>query len=179
MKANIDFNADHFALFGLPRAFRIDIEALDRHYREMQAHVHPDRFADADETQRRLSLQWTTQVNEAYRTLRKPLSRALYLLELLGCAVDTENNNAMPAEFLVEQMEWREAVAEARAAGDAEALEAQDGRLRERIARAYEELAAQFDDRQNYAVAADTALRLMFLEKLLAEIDEALAALDA
>ncbi len=174
----MDFNVDHFALFDLPRAFRLDAEALDRRYRQIQAQIHPDRFADADEMRRRLSLQWTTQVNEAYRTLRKPLPRALYLLGLLGRAVDTENNNAMPPEFLVEQMAWREALAEARGADDANELEAQDERLRERIAQAYDELAACLDDRRDYPAATDTALRLMFLEKLLAEIGEALAALD-
>ena len=61
----MDFNADHFALFELPRAFRIDGNALDKRYREMLAAVHPDRFADAGDTERRLSLQWATRVNEA------------------------------------------------------------------------------------------------------------------
>ena len=109
----MDFNADHFALLGLPRTFRIDVNLLDERYRAVQAHVHPDRFADADETQRRRSLQWATKVNEAYVALRKPLSRALYLLKLVGFGIDLADNHAMPAEFLMEQMEWREAVAEA------------------------------------------------------------------
>ena len=113
----MDFNADHFALLGLPRTFRIDVNLLDERYRAVQAQVHPDRFADADETQRRRSLQWATKVNEAYVALRKPLARALYLLKLVGFGIDLADNHAMPVEFLMEQMEWREAVAEAREHG--------------------------------------------------------------
>ena len=108
----MDFNADHFALFNLPRIFRLDAAQLDARFRDLQAQVHPDRFADANESQQRLSLQWATKVNEAYQALKKPLSRAIYLLELAGDGIDLANNRAMSAEFLVEQMEWREAVAE-------------------------------------------------------------------
>ncbi len=78
----MDFNADHFTLMGLPRAFRIDTAALDKRYRELQAEVHPDRFAHAGDAEKRLSLQWATKVNEAYQTLKKPLPRAKYLLHL-------------------------------------------------------------------------------------------------
>ena len=99
----INFNADHFALFGLAPAFRIDALALDKRFREIQAQVHPDRYAHAGEPERRLSLQWATRVNEAYQTLKNPLARARYLLDLAGRAVDTDSNTAMPPEFLMEQ----------------------------------------------------------------------------
>ena len=72
----MDFNADHFTLFGLPRSFRIDVTALDRRYREIAAQVHPDKFVQAADAERRLSLQWATRVNEAYQTLKESLPRA-------------------------------------------------------------------------------------------------------
>ena len=92
----MDFNADHFILFGLPRSYRLDPLVLDKRYREIQSEVHPDRFAQAGDSERRLSLQWATRVNEAYQTLRKPLPRAQYLLSLSGHDVDGHSNTAMP-----------------------------------------------------------------------------------
>ena len=174
----MDFNADHFTLMGLPRAFRIDGAALDARFRELQAEVHPDRFAHAAESDRRLSLQWATKANEAYQTLKKPLPRAKYLLHLLGRDVAAESNTAMPVDFLMEQMEWREGVAEARAAGDHHELEHLHHRLCERMAGSYDELAALIDDAGDHETAADRVRRLMFLEKLLSEIDDAIAAVE-
>jgi molecular chaperone HscB len=174
----MDFSADHFAFFSLPRAFRIDAPALDRKYREVQAQVHPDKFAHAGEADRRLSLQWATRANEAYQTLKKPLSRAQYLLQLAGHDVGADNNTAMPADFLMAQMEWREAVAEARAAGEHHELEHLHHRLKTDMAGRYEELAVLFDDAHDPEAAADRVRRLMFLEKLLHEIDDAIAALE-
>lgn len=174
----MDFNADYFALFGLPRAFRVDTGALDMRYRDLQAEVHPDRFAHAGDAEKRLSLQWATRANEAYQALKKPLPRAKYLLHLLGHDIGAENNTAMPVEFLMEQMEWREAVAESRAARDHHELEHLHHRLRERMADSYGELAELIDDRQDFETATDRVRRLMFLEKLLFEIDDAIAAVE-
>lgn len=175
----INFNSDHFALFGLTPAFRIDTLSLDKRFREIQARVHPDRFAHAGESERRVSLQWATRVNEAYQTLKNPLARAQYLLDLAGKSIDKENNTSMPPEFLMEQMEWREAVAEARQAQEYGELEQLHYRVRQRMNKRYEQLAELLDDQRDYALAADRVRRLMFLEKLLAEIDDGIAALEA
>jgi len=175
----MDFNADHFSLFELPQVFRLDSLALDKRYREIQTQVHPDKFAQAGDSQRRLSLQWATRVNEAYQTLKKPLSRAQYLLSLAGHDVSAENNNAMSPEFLMEQMEWREAVAEARLAHDQDELEQLYHRVKHRMKKRYEQLAELLDDQHALAEAADRVRRLMFLEKLLFEIDDAMAALES
>lgn len=174
----MDFNADHFALFEQPRTFRQDGARLDKRYREIQAQVHPDKFVQAGDAERRVSLQWATKVNEAYQTLKKPLSRAQYLLSLAGHEVGSGNNTAMSSEFLMEQMEWREAVSEARAAGDQDELEDLRRRVKHRMDKRYDELAAFLDDNTDYMQAADRVRRLMFLEKLLYEIDEAIASLD-
>ena len=175
----MDFNVDHFTLFGLPRSFRIDAAALDRRYREIAAQVHPDKFVQAADAERRLSLQWATRVNEAYQTLKDSLSRARYLLLLAGHDVGAENNTAMPPEFLMEQMEWREAVAEARAAREQGELEELHRRVKQRMNERYEQLAELLDDQHDYVTGADRVRRLMFLEKLLFDIDDAMAALEA
>lgn len=175
----MNFNADHFSLFELPRAFRLDAAMLDQRYREIQAKVHPDKFASAGDAERRLSLQWATRVNEAYQTLKKSLPRAQYLLHLAGQDVGAENNTAMPTDFLIEQMEWREAVSEARVAGEQHALEHLQLRLQAQMRVCYDELAVLLDEQHDYAQAADRVRRLMFLEKLLFEIDDAMAVLEA
>ncbi|HCZ17608.1 MAG TPA: Fe-S protein assembly co-chaperone HscB [Accumulibacter sp.] len=174
----MDFNTDHFSLFELPPGFRLDAALLDRRYLEMQSRVHPDRFASAGEAERRLSLQWATRVNEAYQTLKKPLARAKYLLHLAAHEIGSENNAAMPADFLVEQMEWREAVGEARAAGEHHELEHLHHRLQREIRERYDELAVLLDDQHDLEQSADRIRRLMFIEKLLIEIDDAMVACE-
>ncbi|MFZ2855367.1 MAG: Fe-S protein assembly co-chaperone HscB [Rhodocyclaceae bacterium] len=174
----MDFSDDHFALFELPRAFRLDAAALDARYREIQARVHPDKFAHAGDAEQRLSLQWATRINESYQTLKKPLPRAKYLLHLAGQDVGAENNTAMPTDFLIEQMEWREAVAEARAARQHHELEHLHHRLKHDIGERYGELAVLLDEQNDLAQAADRVRRLMFLDKLLFEIDDAIAAIE-
>lgn len=174
----MDPRADHFALFGLDRGFRLDLSDLDSRYRDVQAQVHPDRFTGAGDAERRLSMQWSTHANEAYQTLKKPLERARYLLHLAGHDIQAENNTAMPADFLMEQMEWREAVMEARNGGDHHELERLHNRLRGEIHGRYSELEVLLDDAGDLAGASDRVRRLMFLEKLLHEIDDALASLE-
>src|SRR3982750_3420802 len=97
-------SSNYFELFGLAPAFSLDTEALEKAYREIQSQVHPDRFANAGDAERRASLQWTTRVNEAYRTLKSPVQRASHILALRGVDVAFEPNTAMPSDFLMEQM---------------------------------------------------------------------------
>src|SRR3954467_15569152 len=108
----------HFDLFGLQPAFAVDEERLQSAYREIQSRVHPDRFAHAGDAERRASLQWTTRVNEAYRTLKDPVQRGKHLLELRGVDVGFETNTQMPTDFLLQQLELREAVEAASAKKD-------------------------------------------------------------
>ncbi|MGA1694952.1 MAG: Fe-S protein assembly co-chaperone HscB, partial [Burkholderiaceae bacterium] len=104
------FDQNHFALLGLSPDFQIDLNQLDMARQRVQAVVHPDRFASAGPAQKRLALQWSTRIHEAYETLREPLKRATYLLALKGISVDAEQNTRMPLAFLEQQMEWREAL---------------------------------------------------------------------
>ncbi|TMH82208.1 MAG: Fe-S protein assembly co-chaperone HscB [Betaproteobacteria bacterium] len=169
---------NHFELFGLVPAFALEAEALERSYRDVQSRVHPDRFAHAGDAERRASLQWTTRVNEAYRTLKDPLQRAKHLLELRGVDVAFETNTAMPADFLVQQMALRESLEEAVQTRDAAALDT----LRKNLAgekRALEgRIGESIDANNDYAGAAGLVRKLMFMDKLDTEIGLAYEALE-
>jgi len=160
----------HFELFGLAPAFGLETEALERSYREIQSQVHPDRFAHAGDAERRASLQWTTRVNEAYRTLKDPVQRAKHVLELHGVDVAFETNTAMPPEFLMQQMELREALEEAKDAAQLDELRKQ---LRSSRAFLESEIAEAIDAKKDYAGAAGLVRKLQFLDKLDSEIDAA------
>ncbi len=158
---------NHFELFGLSPAFGLETEALERSYREIQAQVHPDRFAHAGDAERRASLQWTTRVNEAYRTLKDPVQRAKHLLELHGVDVAFETNTAMPPDFLMQQMELREALEEAK---DAPRLDALRTELRRSRSTLETEIEQAIDRERDYAGAAGLVRKLQFLDKLDSEI---------
>jgi molecular chaperone HscB len=174
-----DFTRDHYALFGLPRRFGLDMAELDRLYREVLTRVHPDKHVGLSDADQRLAMQWSTQVNEAYQTLRQPLKRAQYLLQLAGVDVQLERNTAMPPEFLQQQMAWRETVEEVTSAGDSRALEELHRRIKQEMAEQYQRLAQHLDIAPDFQAAAATVRQMMFQEKLLQEIDQALAALEA
>ncbi|HEU4923588.1 MAG TPA: Fe-S protein assembly co-chaperone HscB [Burkholderiales bacterium] len=160
----------HFELFGLAPAYALESEALDRSYREIQSRVHPDRFAHAGDAERRASLQWTTRVNEAYRTLKDPVQRAKHLLELHGVDVAFETNTAMPGDFLAQQMELRESLEEAK---NAAALDELRKNLRAESRSLEKAIAEAIDAKKDYVGAAGLVRKLQFLDKLDAEIDAA------
>jgi molecular chaperone HscB len=161
---------NHFELFGLARAFRLESDRLERSYREIQSQVHPDRFAHAGDAERRASLQWTTRVNEAYRALKDPVLRAKHLLELHGVDVAFETNTAMPADFLMQQMELREALESAKDTAHLDRLRAD---LRQSRRTLEEQIGDAIDAKQDYPRAAGLVRKLQFLDKLDAEIDAA------
>ena len=161
---------NHFDLFGLSPIFSIEGEALERSYREIQSKVHPDRFAHAGDAERRASLQWTTRVNEAYRTLKDPVQRAKHLLELHGVDVAFETNTAMPPEFLIQQMELRESLEEAKTPAS---LDDMRQRLRQDKTELQKQIADALDTRKDYAGAAGLVRKLQFLDRLDEEIDSA------
>ena len=169
-----DFSRTHFELLGLPASFAVDSAQLERRYRDLQSQVHPDRFAAASEAERRVAMQFATRANEAYRTLRDPVGRARYLLSLKGYDTGEESNTAMPPDFLMQQMEWREATGEARAAGDTAALESLRAELADSRAEMLGMLARALDGDRNYDAACSLVRKLRFLEKLDEEIDDAL-----
>src|SRR5690606_20389904 len=166
---------NHFDLFQLPQQFAIDAAALDRAYHEVQHKVHPDRFAHASDSERRVAMQWATRANEAYKVLKNPFRRAAYLCELNGVDLQVESNTAMPAAFLMQQMEWREALDEAKAGKDAVALDRLSGEVHGTRRRQMESIGALLDQQQDFAAAAEGVRQMMFLEKF---GDEVAAAID-
>ena len=173
----MNFNADYFELFALPQCFLIDQSTLEQRYRELQTKIHPDRFVNASEQDKRFSLQWATRINEAFQTLKKPLSRAQYLLELHGYAASASNPTLSEA-FLVDQIIWRERIQDALEAADIDELERLYAQIVDQIKVQYAQLAIQFDDRSQYNQALERVRQLMFLEKLKQDADEAIVKLE-
>jgi molecular chaperone HscB len=167
---------NHFELFGLTPAYALDLDHLDRAYRDIQSKVHPDRFAQAGDAERRASMQMTTQVNEAYRTLKSPVRRASHLLELNGVDTGFETNTAMPSEFLMEQMELREKLEETRDAASLAEIEKDVMNKKQKIEM---QIAECIDAKRDFESAKDLVRKLMFLEKFGEEIDAAYEALEA
>ena len=175
-----DSSSNHFSLFGLPATFAIDTALLDQRYRQLQSEVHPDKFAAASSTEKLRSMQWATSANEAYRTLKNPAARARYLLELQGVHTDEESNTAMPADFLMQQMEWREAIEEARDAKDLTALD----KLLNEIQGAAKELQQALEQQlggtsPELSAAAGSVRKLSFIDKLREDILQSMEKLEA
>jgi len=170
-----DLNRDDFALFGLPRRFALQHAELDARRRALQAEVHPDRFAAAGAAAQRTAMQWAVRVNEAYERLKRPLRRAAYLCELNGVAVAAESNTAMPPAFLVQQMNWREALEEATTRADVAVIA---GQLDEHRRRAYEDLARALDEDADYAGAAAQVRALMFVERFADDVEQRLESME-
>lgn len=165
---------DHFKLFDLPRRFEINPLALDTAYRTVQSQVHPDRFVTGTAAEGRVAMQWATRANEAYRTLKSPLERAAYLCELAGIPIEAESNTAMPADFLIQQMEWREALDDARDAGNGATLLQLNETMEAERARITGEIARALDVDAEYGLAAARVRQLMFVEKFGSEVSSAI-----
>ena len=179
LPSGADFQQDFFSLFNLPARFQIDATALERSYLALQAQVHPDKFAHLPEAERRLSMQWTTRVNEGYQTLRSPLNRARYLLSLQGVDTQEESNTSMPTDFLMQQMEWREALEEALQGKDIGVLEELEQRVQREVRFLQQQLAVDIDDTRDFSAASGIVRKLKFLEKLAEEIGSAFDELDS
>ncbi len=159
---------------GLPRRFDLSAPDLEKRFRELSWQVHPDRFPGASPTERRLALEKTTALNDAYRALRDPIRRAAHLLELHGVTIDENRAGAVKVgpELLEEILELREALAEAKAGGDAAALQA----LRENVQKKRGDAMAALADRLGAlpdpaAIAAETEAlaRLRYYDRFLEE----------
>lgn len=165
-----------FILFGLPEQFALDRADLDTRWRKLQASAHPDKFAAEGAAAQRMAMQWSVRINEAYRRLREPLSRAAYLCTLRGAPIDAERNTAMPAAFLTHQIEWREALDDAR--NDADALAALDVEVHRTQAELLHQVARLLDDEQTPVAAAERVRALMFIQKFHRDVGERLEAMS-
>ena len=174
----IDFSRNHFELFGLPQRFRFDPDLLDRAYHDLQGAVHPDRFAAAGATEQRLALQSSARVNEAYRALKDPVTRAQYLLSLRGIEAFSETDTSLAIDFLERQLERREDAGDAAAAGDARTLEVLLAAVRAESAHLEQRVEALLDTEASWDLARQRVRELKFLQKFAADIDAMLSQLD-
>ena len=174
----IDLSRNHFELFGMPERFAVDPEVLERTYRALQTEVHPDRFATANDTERRLALQASARVNEAYRALKDPVDRAQYLLSLHGVDPFSGSDSALPYEFLERQLERREAASEAAEVRDAEALVKLHEDVRDEGAGLERDIAVMLDRDAAWSAAPALVREMKFLDKLADDIDAMLGDLE-
>lgn len=168
----------YYALFGLEPVFNIDLTTLENNFRKIQSETHPDRFVTNSASEKLKSMQLATLANEAYQTLKHPANRAKYLLELQGIVAISDTNTAMPTDFLMQQMDWREALEDAKAAKDIEALESLLREMQQEANALKTNLVLLIDDKHDYATATETTRKLIFIDKVCADINKALEKLE-
>ena len=173
--ANPSASDDYFRFFGLDQQFNLDLPALDQAYLAVQKEVHPDRHARGSESEQRIAMQMATLANTAYQTLKNPIQRGLYLCQLHGVDAKLETNTAMPAAFLMKQMEWRENLDEQ--AEDLAALEALMEEVETSKQDTVREIMQALDQAHNYVRAAELLRGLLFIDKFAIELDDAIATL--
>ncbi len=165
----LDFSKNYFELFGLPVNYVIDRKELSERYRDLQRAVHPDKFAAGSDQERRLSMQGSTMINEAFQTLKDPMLRAKYLLALHGSEMSAGSQSTQDMEFLMEQMELREELADAKGKLDPFATVSNIlSDIDERIKVLVDKLTIQFDSAtpEHLEQAHDIVLKMQFLQKL-------------
>jgi molecular chaperone HscB len=171
----VNLQSDDFELFGLAQSFAQDRAQVDARWKDLQRQAHPDKFADQGAAAQRIAMQWSVRINEAYQRLKDPLKRAAYLCELNGAPVNAENNTAMPATFLMQQMAWREALDEAESADDLEKISQQVQQASREVLQKIEQL---IDEQKAYTEAVGQVRALMFVERFAADVDKRLDQLE-
>lgn len=164
----LNLQVNDFELFGLPDRFAQDRSAIDARWKALQREAHPDRFVAQGAAAQRLAMQWSVRINEAYQRLKDPLRRAQYLCELRGAPIDAESNTAMPGEFLMQQLQWREALEEAATPAGVERLGEEVETARRDL---LERCAGLLDERDDARAAARQVRALMFVERFAREVE--------
>jgi molecular chaperone HscB len=164
----VNLQSTDFELFDLAPRFTQERTAIDARWKDLQREAHPDKFAAQGGAAQRVAMQWSVRINEAYQRLKNPLKRAAYLCELNGAPVNAENNTAMPAAFLMQQMDWREALDDARTVADLLQLGAQVSSAKQAMLLNCAQL---LDAQQDYARAVQEVRALMFVERFAADLD--------
>lgn len=168
MNLPLKLQSSDFEIFGLSPQFAVDRSALDARWKDLQREAHPDRFATADAQAQRQAMQWSVRINEAYQRLKDPLKRAAYLCELHGAPIQAENNTAMPAAFLMQQMQWREDLDEAHSLDDLERMADDVAAARRAM---LQDLQTTADDLHDWPALAQQVRALMFVERFAADVE--------
>lgn len=169
---------NYFELFGLDAKFNIELETLESNFRKIQAEAHPDRFVTAPVAEKLKSMQLATLANEAYQTLKSPAKRAKYLLELQGIIAISETNTAMPTEFLMQQMEWREVLEDGSSSKNTTMLENLLREIKLEVKSLQLQLIELLDTKKDYSTATDATRKLIFMDKVSEDIKQAIELLD-
>jgi molecular chaperone HscB len=167
----ISLQDDDFALLGLPRRFQLDLTVLDQRWKDLQRQTHPDRHAAQGAAAQRVAMQWSVRINEAHQRLRDPVRRAAYLCELAGAPIEAERNTAMPTAFLMQQMQWREALEEASTEAQVEDLHTEVMQARQA---ALQQLLQHLDQAPNPQAASGVVRMLMFMDKFANDVQDRL-----
>lgn len=167
----MNLQSDDFELFGLEQRFKQDRAVLDARWKDLQRQAHPDKFTAQGAAAQRVAMQWSVRINEAYQRLKDPLRRAAYLCELHGAPVNAENNTAMPASFLMQQMQWREELDEAHSAEDLDQISQQ---CRQAERETLVEIEQLLDQSHDYTAAVAQVRALMFIERFVADVNDRL-----
>ena len=164
----MNLQSNDFELFGVPVRFAQDRQAIDARWKELQREAHPDKFAAQGAAAQRIAMQWSVRINEAYQRLKDPLKRATYLCELHGAPIQAETNTAMPVDFLMQQMEWREALEEAR---NPQAVEEIASTVNQNGREQLSKLEQLIDVQKDFTAASRQVRSLMFTERFASEVD--------
>ncbi len=166
---------NYFELFALPVSFEVDISSLSERYQDLQRSAHPDKFTNATDRDRRLSMQQASMINEAYQVLKDPLKRAQYLLNLNNVDTHSESNTVMDTAFLMQQMELREALDDIMDASDPLAsLESFSADIESQIRNLISQCQTCFSDNTEDSLkkAEGLTLQLQFLYRLREEAED-------
>ena len=164
----MNLQSTDFELFAVPKSFAQDSTLLDARWKELQKEAHPDKFVAQGAAAQRIAMQWSVRINEAYQRLKDPVQRAAYLCELNAAPINAENNTAMPAAFLMQQMELREALDEAATEENLDEISQQAASIRrDMLSKAEREM----DQEKDFPSAAQTVRALLFIQKFQADVD--------
>ncbi|MBC7755893.1 MAG: Fe-S protein assembly co-chaperone HscB [Bdellovibrio sp.] len=169
---------NYFKFFSLPQQFNVDLSLLETNFRAIQSASHPDRFVTCTSAEKIASMQTATLANEAYLTLKNPANRAKYLLLQQGIDAIDEKNTQMAADFLMQQLEWRETLDDAKHAKDLDTLENLLAEMQTEANILQDDLADYFDEKQDNVAATDTTRKLIFIDKVCADIHKAIEHLE-
>jgi molecular chaperone HscB len=164
----MNLQSNDFEIFGLSPQFGVERATLDARWKDLQREAHPDRFAMADSQAKRQAMQWSVRINEAYQRLKDPLKRAAYLCEIHGVPIQAEDNTAMPASFLMQQMQWREDLDEAGGLADLERMSDVVSAARRQM---LQELQTTADTLRDWPALAQQVRALMFVERFASDVE--------
>lgn len=159
-----------FEIFSLPVAWEVDFEQLDIKFRALQKALHPDRYATKNDFEKRLAVQTAATINQAYQTIKNPLFRAQYLLELENLDASQETHITSDGQFLMEQMLLREALSEVRGNENAkQSLVSLSIEAQQNAAKIQSDFANQYQQKA-YNKAFDSLAKMQFAIKFIDDI---------